>query len=84
MRVCELPQFVDNSNAPPSQHSAGGSRSGARPASLYHPYPPMRLAGCLSEAHNSGETQTLEARGVSVTHSTMLTLLSVRQGTLQE
>jgi hypothetical protein len=31
----------------------------------------MRLAGCLSEAHTSGEAQTLEARGVSVTHSTM-------------
>jgi hypothetical protein len=37
-----------------------------------HAYPPMRLAGYLSEAHTSGETQTLEARGVSDTPSSVL------------
>jgi hypothetical protein len=37
-----------------------------------HAYPPMRLAGYLSEAHTSGETQTLEARGIRHPSSVLL------------
>jgi hypothetical protein len=49
-----------------------------------HPYPPMHLlcAGALS--NTSGETQTLEARGVSVTPCYLLMLLGVRLAGVNE
>jgi hypothetical protein len=65
VRVCEsCPSCVANAvqiHPPPCEQCRWESQQ--CPGSLpMHTYPPMRLAGCLSEAHTSGETQTLEAR----------------------
>jgi hypothetical protein len=75
VRVCEkLPQLcccIAVQIHPPCEQCRWESQqcTGSLPI---HAHPPMRLAGYLSEAHTSGETQTLEARGIRHPSSVLL------------
>jgi hypothetical protein len=59
MRVCELPQLWSTRPAPPSQHSAGGSHSSARPASPYTPTRWMCLGMSSARPSSIYSEQTL-------------------------
>jgi hypothetical protein len=61
VRVCESCPSCVQIQPPPCEQCRWESQQSTGSLPI-HPYPPMWLAGYLSEAHTSGETHTSEAR----------------------